>query len=197
MCTSFVPLPCEPSQQNHSNTCTSVVIFQPLPFFVRARTSPSNVIGYSTFPLLAGRACQRRPYFANALVELALYDDNGCSGISRYRGSPVRGCPTELAEHVRAEVDPLSRVTQHSALGASSPPRVLLRMGPLAMLLLHTAVNTRAYRDVGRARVVVNHLLCIPIFYVNRSHTVPHEHVFPHTVLVVRETEAAYLRNFE
>ena len=111
ICTSFVPLPCESSQQNHSNTCTSVALFQPLPLFVRTRANPSKVIGYSTFPLLAGRACQRHPYFANALVELALYDDNGCSGISRYRGSPVRGCPTELAEHVCAEVDPLTRVT--------------------------------------------------------------------------------------
>ena len=92
-------------------------MFQPLPLFVRARTNPSKVIGNSTVSLLAGRACQRRSYFANVLVELAIYDDNECSGSLRYRASPVRGCPAALAERVWAVVD---SSTRHAVLGVSS-----------------------------------------------------------------------------
>ena len=43
ICTSFVPLPRESSQKNHSNTSTSVAVFQPFPLFVHARTNPSKL----------------------------------------------------------------------------------------------------------------------------------------------------------
>lgn len=62
---------------------------------------------------------------------------------------------------------------------------------------MRTAVTTREYGDVGRARAVVNRLTCIHKIYLNHSHNVPHEHVVPRPVLVVRETEPAYLRYCE
>ena len=56
-------------------------------------------------------------------------------------------------------------------------------MEALPTLLLRTAVNPWAYGNVGRARAVVDRLLCLPKVYLNRLHTVPHEHEVPHTVL--------------
>ena len=50
-------------------------------------------------------------------------------------------------------------------------------MEALPTLLLRTAVNPWAYGNVGRARAVVDRLLCLPKVYLNRSHTVPHEQV--------------------
>ena len=43
ICTSFVPLPCESNQHNHSNTSTSVAVCQPRTLLVRARTNSSKL----------------------------------------------------------------------------------------------------------------------------------------------------------
>lgn len=66
ICTSFVPLPCESGQHNHSKTATSAAAYLlPLLLFVRARTNPSklsamipgsSVVGRS-FPASVFRAC--------------------------------------------------------------------------------------------------------------------------------------------
>ena len=163
-------------------------MFQPLPLFVRARTNPSKVIGNSTISLLAGRACQRRSSFANALVELALYDDNGCSGSSRYRASPVRGCPAELAEHVCAEVDSLhaSHSTRDIHSASLVAPYGSASNAPSAYRCKPTGIRERRSCTSCCQSTLMHSKV-----YLNRLHTVPHEHVVPHTVLEVRETAPA------
>ena len=90
ICPMSVPLPCESSQHSHAKRSTTVAVCRPLSLFVRARTKPVEVIGYSEFPLLTGRARQRRAYVANALIELTDYVNTSGGLPRRIATAPCR-----------------------------------------------------------------------------------------------------------